>query len=39
MGSIKDNLSEIRNKIDKAAKKVDRDSKEITLWQSQRLLM
>ncbi|NMS90921.1 YggS family pyridoxal phosphate-dependent enzyme [Clostridioides difficile] len=31
MGSIKDNLSEIRNKIEKAAKKVNRDSEEITL--------
>lgn len=31
MGSIKDNLSEIRSKIEKAAKKVNRDSEEITL--------
>lgn len=31
MGSIKDNLSEIRSKIEKAAKKVNRDSKEITI--------
>lgn len=29
MGFIKDNLFEIRNKIDKVVKKVDRDSKEI----------
>ncbi|NJJ36963.1 YggS family pyridoxal phosphate-dependent enzyme [Clostridioides difficile] len=31
MGSIKDNLSEIRSKIEKAAKKVNRDGEEITL--------
>lgn len=31
MGSIKDNLSEIKSKIDKAAKKVNRQSEEITL--------